>query len=53
MPVPHPDPKQVPEPRVRLDADTGKVKSVDGTLLTLTDGVQLVFFRAFTSSMAS
>jgi hypothetical protein len=49
MPVPHPDPKQVPEPAASASTQiTGKVKSVDGTLLTLTDGVQLVFFPGFT-----
>jgi hypothetical protein len=49
MPVPHPDPKQVPEPAASASTRiTGKVKSVDGPLLTLTDGVQLVFFPGFT-----
>ena len=49
MPVPHPDPKQVPEPAASASTRiTGKVKSIDGHLLTLTDGVQLVFFPGFT-----
>jgi hypothetical protein len=49
MPVPHPDPKQAPEPAASSSTRiTGKVKSVDGHLLTLTDGVQLVFFPGFT-----
>ena len=49
MPVPHADPKQVPEPAASASTRiTGKVKSVDGHLLTLTDGVQLVFFPGFT-----
>lgn len=49
MPVPHADPKQVPEPAASSATRiTGKVQSVDGHLLTLTDGVQLVFFPGFT-----
>ena len=49
MPVPHPDPKQAPEPAASSSTRiTGKVQSVDGHLLTLTDGVQLVFFPGFT-----
>lgn len=49
MPVPHPDPKQVPEPAASASTRiTGKVQSVDGHLLTLTDGAQLVFFPGFT-----
>lgn len=49
MPVPHPDPKQAPEPAASASTRiTGKVRSVDGHLLTLTDGVQLVFFPGFT-----
>ena len=49
MPVPHPDPKQAPEPAASSSTRiTGKVRSVDGHLLTLTDGVQLVFFPGFT-----
>ncbi len=49
MPVPHPDPKQAPEPAASSSTRiTGQVKSVDGHLLTLTDGVQLVFFPGFT-----
>jgi hypothetical protein len=49
MPVPHADPKQVPEPAASASTRiTGKVQSVDGHLLTLTDGVQLVFFPGFT-----
>ena len=49
MPVPHADPKQMPEPAASASTRiTGKVKSVDGHLLTLTDGVQLVFFPGFT-----
>jgi hypothetical protein len=49
MPVPHADPKQVPDPAASASTRiTGKVKSVDGPVLTLTDGVQLVFFPGFT-----
>lgn len=49
MPVPHADPKQVPEPAASSSTRiTGTVRSVDGHLLTLTDGVQLVFFPGFT-----
>jgi hypothetical protein len=49
MPVPHADPKQVAEPAASASTRiTGKVQSVDGHLLTLTDGVQLVFFPGFT-----
>ena len=49
MPVPHPDPKQAPDPAASASTRiTGKVQSVDGPLLTLTDGVQLVFFPGFT-----
>ena len=49
MPVPHADPKQAPEPAASASTRiSGKVQSVDGHLLTLTDGVQLVFFPGFT-----
>ena len=49
MPVPHADPKQAPEPAASASTRiTGKVRSVDGHLLTLTDGVQLVFFPGLT-----
>ena len=49
MPIPDPDPKQVPEPAPSSSTRiTGQVHSVDGHLLTLTDGVQLVFFPGFT-----
>jgi hypothetical protein len=51
LPVPIPDPqsKQAPDPAPSSSTRiTGKVQSVDGHLLTLTDGVQLVFFPGFT-----
>ena len=44
IPIPDPEPKQAPEPAPSSSTRiTGKVKSVDGPLLTLTDGVQLIF----------
>ena len=49
MPIPDPDPKHAPEPAPSSSTRiTGKVRSVDGHLLTLTDGVQLVFFPGLT-----
>jgi hypothetical protein len=51
LPVPIPDAgvKQKPDPAPSSSTRiTGKVRSVDGHLLTLTDGVQLVFFPGFT-----
>jgi hypothetical protein len=51
LPVPIPDPKaqQPPDPAPSSSTRiTGKVRSLDGHLLTLTDGVQLVFFPGFT-----
>ena len=51
LPVPIPDAaaKQPPDPAPSSATRiTGKVRSVDGHLLTLTDGVQLVFFPGFT-----
>ena len=49
LPFPDPDPKQLPEPAPSSATRiSGKVHSVDGHLLTLTDGVQLVFFPGLT-----
>lgn len=51
LPIPLPDPasKQAPEPAPSSSTRiTGKVRSIEGHLLTLTDGVQLVFIPGFT-----
>ncbi len=49
LPIPDRGAKQAPDPAPSSSTRiTGQVRSVDGHLLTLTDGVQLVFFPGFT-----
>jgi hypothetical protein len=49
IPIPDPEPKQAPEPAPSsMTRISGKVQSIDGHLLTLTDGVQLVFLPGLT-----
>lgn len=49
LPIPDPDPKQIPEPAPSSSTEiSGTVQRVDGHLLTLTDGEQLVFIPGIT-----
>ena len=49
LPIPERGAKQTPDPAPSSSTRiTGKVRSIDGHLLTLTDGVQLVFFPGLT-----
>jgi hypothetical protein len=50
MPIPFPDaPKQAPDPAPSSATSlTGKIRTVDGHVVTLTDGQQLVFVPGLT-----